>query len=210
MTNIIINLRDCKVSANVSGLAYTHLSSFRQWLESYLEQRREALREDEIIPYGWCPIRLRKCAGVLHLQEPDFDKDPLNHWRSELSTSLIVREQQAEVFRKIDLFDDLREVPSMFNQKVTAVNGVFGSKRIFLSRTAVDDPLDSGWHCGNLDDDSEDDQLEAIYAYQLLKIRPSLLQAMSLPQNFLIVFEGDQIQDVVNDEDQSVWKITSK
>ena len=48
-------------------------------------------------------------------------------------------------------------------------------------------------------------ELEAFYAYQLLKIRPSIIQVLALPYEYLVVFEKDKIKAILDDKDVDVW-----
>ena len=50
-----------------------------------------------------------------------------------------------------------------------------------------------------------DGELEAYYAYQLLKIRPSIIQVLALPYEYLVVFEKDKIKAILDDNDVDVW-----
>jgi hypothetical protein len=42
--------------------------------------------------------------------------------------------------------------------------------------------------------------------YQLLKLRPSLLQALAIPRGYLVVFNGDEIEAVLNEEEIDIWE----
>lgn len=69
----------------------------------------------------------------------------------------------------------------------------------------------SGW-CLNEISQSEDgifsyvetDEYESIYAYQLLNMRPSLLKVLMLPYDYFIVFDGDDIVEILNENDESI------
>ncbi len=42
--------------------------------------------------------------------------------------------------------------------------------------------------------------------HQLLKLRPSLLQALAIPRGYLVVFTGDEIEAILNEEDIDIWQ----
>ena len=42
------------------------------------------------------------------------------------------------------------------------------------------------------------------YAYQLLNIRPSVLKALMLPYDYIVVIDGDDIIELLNEKDESI------
>lgn len=54
----------------------------------------------------------------------------------------------------------------------------------------------------------EDDktvELHALYAYQLLKIKPEIIQVLALPNDYMVVFEGNEIKAVLDENDVDVF-----
>ena len=47
-------------------------------------------------------------------------------------------------------------------------------------------------------------EYESIYAYQLLNIRPSVLKALMLPYDYIVVIDGDDIIELLNEKDESI------
>ena len=77
---------------------------------------------------------------------------------------------------------------------------------VYLQRARDCDKGDSGWYIDPVDETEETDgELEAYYAYQLLKIRPSIIQVLALPYEYLVVFEKDKIKAILDDNDVDVW-----
>lgn len=63
----------------------------------------------------------------------------------------------------------------------------------------------SGWYIGPVED-NDTTELYALYAYQLLKIKPEIIQVLALPNDFMVVFEGNEIKAVLNENDVDVLK----
>jgi hypothetical protein len=64
---------------------------------------------------------------------------------------------------------------------------------------------DSGWYIGFVDSDNTKAPLEAIYAYQLIRQRSSILQVLALPPDYLVVFNHDRIEAILDPNDRNVW-----
>ena len=47
-------------------------------------------------------------------------------------------------------------------------------------------------------------EYESIYAYQLLNIRPSVLKALMLPYDYIVVIDEDDIIELLNEKDESI------
>jgi hypothetical protein len=63
-------------------------------------------------------------------------------------------------------------------------------------------PGDTGWYIGRRDGDNA--VLDAIQVYQLLRLRPTLLQYLLLPPGYMVILNGDQVEAFVNDKDETV------
>ena len=47
-------------------------------------------------------------------------------------------------------------------------------------------------------------EYESIYAYQLLNIRPSILKVLMLPYDYIVVIDGEDIIELLNEKDESI------
>lgn len=59
---------------------------------------------------------------------------------------------------------------------------------------------DSGWFINTLEDDSEDIEYEAIYAFQLLYLRPEIMSVLILPPEFIVLVDKNTIEKVINEK----------
>lgn len=64
---------------------------------------------------------------------------------------------------------------------------------------------DSGWFINTLEDDSEDIEYEAIYAFQLLYLRPEIMSVLILPPEFIVLVDKNTIEKVINEKNEVVW-----
>ena len=60
----------------------------------------------------------------------------------------------------------------------------------------------------NLPDDPSLENLEARWVFQLLAERHRLLDMMSLPPGFVVVWDGDVIEAVLDPDDNNLWDPT--
>jgi hypothetical protein len=61
---------------------------------------------------------------------------------------------------------------------------------------------DSGWYIGEVD--QPQNELKAIYSYQLLPLRPALLKVLALPVGYVVVFENDRIEAILNEQNEQL------
>lgn len=93
-----------------------------------------------------------------------------------------------------------------FSDKIVTAKNVLQLDEVYLQRASDCEKGDSGWYIGPVEETEEtEDELEAFYAYQLLKIRPSIIQVLALPYEYLVVFEKDKIKAILDDKDVDVW-----
>lgn len=157
------------------------------------------LCEGEQIVAGWTTLTLvREPDGLLWVHEPDYaSPHPLVQTRGDVTTSLAVLAEQ-----KWRCVDQERCEPAAlsFRDVIVVARGSLDAQHIYLERTtdAVDDG-DSGWFVGFADQDDEPNNadVEAIFVFQLLTLRPQLLPMLTLPAGYLVVFQGDSVVAIV-------------
>jgi len=157
------------------------------------------LRDGTRLQVGWSILTLRSRESALIVCEPDFDGDPFKSTRDDVSCTLLVQAQQNDTLRGLGLSG----VPVSFQDKIVLAKGCLGDAKIYLERKPPTQG-DSGWFIGRVDKSANNKDLEAVYVYQLLKRRAALMKILLLPPGFLIVFEGDRIESILDDKDQSL------
>jgi hypothetical protein len=164
------------------------------------------LRDGTVIEFGWAPLRLRAENEGLVVCEPDYAGDVNQFVPSASRTWRVVAEQTA-------LLNTLgvEGVPAKYDQGVVLKRGVLALRRIYLHRREPVSDRDSGWYIGpadNIGEPPDPSQLDAIHVYRLLNLRPALPRVMALPPEYIVVFDGDEIEAVVDPSNRRVWPVS--
>ena len=158
---------------------------------------KEQLAAGSKVRVGWTTLTLAAQGAGLRVREPDYEKDPERGTLADLSGTLTVLSWQRDVLARVGaqaVFIDYLET-------VVVAEGALDEPQVQLLRG----PGDSGWSISHVDEDEEADALGSLRVCDLLHERPALLQAMTLPPGYLVVFDGDEIQSVDDPSGKDVW-----
>jgi len=145
---------------------------------------------------GWSVYYLQEReSGDFILTSPDYSRNPFEDKTEDLTLALWVQLEQVHFLRKINV-DGLS---IKFSDKIILSKGVLELKKVYLQRNGDVEKGDSGWYIGPVEDDDNTTELYALYAYQLLKIKPGIIQVLALPNDYMVVFEGNEIKAVLNE-----------
>jgi len=151
---------------------------------------------------GWPVYYLQEReTGNYILTTPDYYRNPFEDITEDLTLALWMQLEQNHFLRKINV-DGLS---IKFSDKIILSKGVLELEKIYLQRNGDVEKGDSGWYIGPVEDDNTT-ELYALYAYQLLKIKPEIIQVLALPNDYMVVFEGNEIKAVLNENDVDVFK----
>lgn len=154
-------------------------------------------------PFGWSKLSFHKRGSNLVVCEPDFWGDPFNNLREDLTCTLTIFAKQSNLLKKLHISN---ERPPMFCQRLSVSKSCFSSKRIYLQRKTPTYPEDSGWSINPLDSlSAASPETQSLYVYQLLDYRQEVLQVLALPAKYIVTFELDRIEKILNEADQDVW-----
>ncbi|ATH14564.1 immunity protein Imm33 domain-containing protein [Delftia acidovorans] len=133
---------------------------------------------------------------------PDVDADPFKDETTDVSNALQVLFNQISFAKKIDV----EPVPTTFQDKVVIDQGCLSADNLFMVRSAPS-PTDgdSGWFIGQQGPRELAPALEAVFAFQLLKMRPELAAALVLPEGFLVMVDAAGISVVTDPGDQTLF-----
>ena len=67
----------------------------------------------------------------------------------------------------------------------------------------ADGPKGSEWYLGPVDAEPGE-ELISVYQFQLLKLRPALLEVVTLPTGYMAVFDGDVLKAIVTDRVEEI------
>jgi hypothetical protein len=89
--------------------------------------------------------------------------------------------------------------------KVIVAKEIGSASRIYLQRTDIAFPGDSGWYIGRADD-APAEAGGALSLADLLSARADLTDIMTLPRGFLAVLDGGGLVAVLGPRDEELWK----
>ena len=168
------------------------------WLLSYFEK----MQHDGIsffhgmkLQVGWSILELRKAADSYIVFEPDFSKNPLVDFRPDVSVTLQVQ------FSQVDLINRLNLVPTetSFQDKIIFAKGSLDEGKIYLERVSPrPEKGDSGWFIGFVNGNNDPSNLQSGFVYQLLYLRPILLQFLLLPAGSMVVLDGSKVEAILD------------
>lgn len=203
------------------------------WLLSTIDKLSETqpLEDGASLEVGWSVLTLVEQNGSIIVCEPDFDNDPFEQAVDDVSRTLWVLLLQNEIIMQTGT-EEYMQVPR-FDDTIVLKKGVLQEERIYLERSNLTDDDDdnetegdsgeqdgidgaSGWFIGSVGDDDEEDvadndddenfeDFEAIYVYQLIQSRPMLLSVLSLPVGYTVIFDGEEIETIIDHNGVDVW-----
>lgn len=182
------------------------LAAQAEWLLGVVasfDGRGKGLADGVSIQLGWSLLRLRQDGSELAVCEPDFAANPFEQVRDDVTRPLTVQTRQNAVLARLGI----EGTPVRFDDKVIAKKGCLAEPRVYAQRQEPDDG-DSGWYVGPVggpDGQPGVEDLEAWYVFQLLAVRPALLDVFMLPEGYLVVFDGERIDSVVDPDNHDVW-----
>ena len=155
------------------------------------------------IQIGWTVFVLADTPqGTKKILSPDYINDPLRKLTDNLTLAIQIQEKQ---FDFVSAFK-LKGEPTFFYSKIVCAKNVFEADKIYLHRTEKSDKYDSGWYIGFADarETPSPDELESIYAFELLYKKPSFVQFLLLPTDWIIIIENDSVTAVVNPDNKNI------
>lgn len=154
---------------------------------------------------GWSMFTLKKQGNELAVCEPDFAGNALQGVRPDVTLTLQVLALQASLLHKLRLRD--RSTDTRFEDTLTCARGCLADDDLYLRR-GKPTPGDSGWYLGSVRGAERGDDpslFETLYVYQLVQKRKGLLQALLLPEDYMVVFQRDQVVSVFDPSNTEVW-----
>jgi hypothetical protein len=175
-----------------------------EWLLEQVWQigiKKGFLKNGETIQLGWTVIKIKEVNNEFILCEPNFTENPFETCIESVNISLITLAQQSDVLNKLQILGE----PTLFSDKVIYSDDCLSQEKIYLERQSDVSKGDSGWFIGSVSESSKKSELKAMYAYQLLLVRPELLSVLSLPKDYIAVFNKSTIEAILNENNQNIW-----
>lgn len=183
-------------------------------IESYLSEQAksllqlisrievEKLKNNSKIQIGWSIFTILEEYDGIHIVAPDYKKNPFKDMTEDLTIPLWVQLEQGQFLKKLNLYGEMIS----FQDKIIGEKGILELDNIYLERNKEHEKGDSGWYIGSVNESSSSEELEVYYAYQLLKIRPSLIQVLAIPSGHMAVFNKDKIEAILDENDIDIFE----
>lgn len=99
-------------------------------------------------------------------------------------------------------------VPARFDEEIVIAENALNNRSICLQRFSNLGKGASGWCIESIEKQKdnkyhtiETKKYSSCYAYELLQKRQSLIKALAFPYGYLIVFDGDDIVEILDEND---------
>lgn len=180
------------------------LSLQAEWLLELIKEIEESsrIKNGMRIQAGWTIFTTIERNDCIEIVAPNYDTDPFNETSEDLTVSLSVQLRQNQLLKELNLDGE----ESLFQDKIIVVKGAIDLEKIYLERSQSVTKGDSGWYLGPVEESDDEIELEAIYIYQLVKLRPDLLKALAIPRGYIVVFDKDRIEAILDDDDNDIYK----
>jgi hypothetical protein len=162
------------------------------------------LTEQTRLPIGWTTLSFTDDGKRLIVQEPDYDHQPEQHTRPDISVSLATLARQRRVLEQVGVPGEAIN----FDEHVLAIRGALEQPEVMLIRVESPGGRMTGWRLTPADGIEDSDEIDSLPVYEILAARPELLDAMLLPPGYLVLYSGDQLTTIVNERDEIVWEWT--
>ncbi|MEI5993944.1 hypothetical protein [Candidatus Enterococcus mansonii] len=130
----------------------------------------------------------------------DTSKNPFEDKTKDLTLALWVQLEQGHFLRKLNL-----EGKSIsFGDKIILQKNILTFDTMYMQRSSDAESGDSGWYIGSIEEDSSEEDLYSLYAYQLLKQKPEIIQVLALPDEYMVIYENHEIKTVLNEKDEPI------
>lgn len=157
------------------------------------------------IEIGFSLYILQKSESGYDVVAPDYESTPFSEVTEDLTLAFLIQMEQLELLQKCRINGE----SIRFDDEIAVAKDSIVKPKICMQRFR--ELGGSGW-CLNEISQSEDGsfinvetgEYESIYAYQLFNMRPSLLKVLMLPYDYLIVLDGDDIVEILNENDESI------
>ena len=168
------------------------------WLLELLEKIEQTrgsgfLEDGATVQVGWSFVAIHRDGDTMKILEPNFSGDPFNELTENLTCTLSVQAEQNAVLAAFGL----NGTPVGFQDKVILSKGCLEKRHIYLERKTPQKG-DSGWYIGEVDQPQE--ELQAVYVYQLLRMRPALLKVLALPAGYVVVVDSSRVEAILNEQ----------
>ena len=155
------------------------------------------------VQIGWTVFILADTPeGNKKILAPDYINDPLKKITEDLTLAIQIQEKQFDFLSAFKIKGE----PTVFYSKIVCAKNVLSADKIYLHRTQKSDKYDSGWYIGfaEAQEIPSPDELESIYAFELLYKKPSFVQFLLLPTGWMVIIENNSVTAVVSPDNKNI------
>ncbi|MBR0529333.1 MAG: hypothetical protein IJJ76_06135 [Ruminococcus sp.] len=152
-------------------------------------------------------LRKRESEDAYDICVPDYKKSPFTDVTDDLTLAFLIQLEQITVLQKYNLSG----ASVRFDDEILVSKDSLTKSTICLQRFR--DLKGSGWCINEIIQDQDGSfmntnsgEYEMIYAYQLLSMRPSILNVLFLPYDYIAVFKDDDCIEILDDNNNSIME----
>jgi len=149
---------------------------------------------------GFTVFIIKELNGQYVVHAPDYTSNPFVDFTEDLTLHLEIMAEQTHILKVLSAIGET----TRYDDKVVYSEGVFETDGTYMERIETDSKRDSGWFYGKREGDNSD--LKACYAYQLLQLNRKLVQYLGLPAKYLVVFDGETVVAILNENNDNVFR----
>lgn len=197
----------------INGIKYTFSTeeSLRPFVEPLLEAieyiPKERIRDGFKIRAGFSTFMLSWNGGGYDIAAPDYTDDPLVALTTDLSLALHIQFRQVFLLHKYGIVGQAIH----FSEKLAVAKGALEKELVSMQR--FPGLGSSGWAVETFTMNDKGiavpetaKEYDAICAYELLQLRPELLDVLSLPDNYVAVFKGNELIELMDGDSNSLFR----
>ena len=172
------------------------------FLEGFRQIRLDNLPDGYKIQIGWSIFTLKNNPDhSKSIFAPDYIHDPIHQVIDDLTLAIQIQEKQFGFLQSFHIEGEA----TVFYSRIVCAKNVLSADKIYLHRTEKSDKYDSGWYIGyvNAAAPPTPNELESIYAFELLYQKPSLVKFLALPTDWIVIIENDAVTAVVDSDNQN-------
>ena len=163
------------------------------------------MRDGFRLEMGFSVFTFRRRRGGYQLRCPDYRGDPLGKTTEDLTLALWIMLSQTRLLQRCGL----SPTPCRYDEPVAVARGALEQPLVSLRR--MPELGGSGWCLDALRQNEAGElepvpgaEYEALRAGELPRLRPGLVQALLCPRGCLAVFRGEELVELLNEEDESL------
>jgi hypothetical protein len=168
-----------------------------------LDRTGPPLKDGSRIQLGFSELTLRAEDNKLRVCEPDFSGD-ISQIRANIDITLSVLKEQVSALHAAG--EEGTDV--LFTDWVAVSRGAIEAPNVFLKRDLPLSKVDSGWFIGRLEDleaAKPAEEVDAKHVYEVLRMRPRLVDVMTLPVGYLVIIRGQRVQAMLDRDLRIRW-----